>query len=105
MNEEAKRVIDAMKQAFDIFDKMELPIEERKCTLEYDSVIAIIKALEQVTKERDAVEVVRCMDCVEYIPYGDYGDRICGRIGSYFGNTKPSDFCSRGIRKMDSEVE
>lgn len=53
----------------------------------------------------DAVEVVRCRDCVEYIPWGDDGDRICGRIGSYFGNTKPNDFCSRGMRKMDAEVE
>ena len=46
----------------------------------------------------DAVEVVRCKDCKEYIPWGD--GRICGLIGSYFGNTKPNDFCSRGA-KMD----
>lgn len=46
----------------------------------------------------DAVEVVRCKDCAEYIPWL-YGDRICGRIGSYFGNTKPDDYCSRGRKK------
>ena len=46
----------------------------------------------------DAEPVVRCKDCAEYIPWGD--DRICGRIGSYFGNTKPNDYCSRG-RKND----
>lgn len=71
MSEEAKRVIDAMKQALDIFDKMELPVEERKCTLEYDSVIAIIKAFEQVTRERDAaVECLRgrCFACANAIP-------------------------------------
>ena len=49
------------------------------------------------------VEVVRCKDCKEYIPWND--GRICARIGSYFGNTKPNDFCSRGERKMDAEVE
>ena len=51
----------------------------------------------------DAVEVVRCKDCEEYIPWLE-GDYICGRIGSYFGNTKPNDFCSRGVRKTDMEV-
>jgi hypothetical protein len=50
----------------------------------------------------DAVEVVRCKDCEEYIPWLE-GDYICGRIGSYFGNTKPNDFCSRGVRKTDME--
>ena len=52
----------------------------------------------------DAVEVVRCRDCEEYVPWLE-GDYVCGRIGSYFGNTKPNDFCSRGVRKMKREVE
>ena len=52
----------------------------------------------------DAVEVVRCKDCEEYIPWL-YGWRICGRVGSYHGNTEPDDFCSRGRRKMSAEVE
>ena len=46
----------------------------------------------------DVVEVVRCKDCVEYIPWLD--GKICARIGSYFGNTKPNDFCSFGERKV-----
>lgn len=54
MTEEAKLVIESMKQALDVFEKMELPIKERKCTLKYDSVMAIISAFEQVTRERDA---------------------------------------------------
>lgn len=49
----------------------------------------------------DAVPVVRCKDCEEYIPWLD--GKICGLIGSYFGNTKPNDFCSRGIRKKAGE--
>ena len=28
---------------------------------------------------------------------------VCGLIGSYFGNTKPNDFCSRGRRKKAGE--
>ena len=45
----------------------------------------------------DAEPVVRCKDCEEYIPWGN--GKICGLIGSYFGNTKPNDFCSRGRRR------
>ena len=100
MTEEAKRVIDDMKQAFDMFDKMELPVKERKYTLEYDSAIAIIKAFEQVTMERDAaVEYMRgrCFACAnarpsEKIPnmntcghltaavaVGGYGKTVCDK--------------------------
>lgn len=51
----------------------------------------------------DAVEVVRCKDCAFYIPWGDEG-KICGRVGGYYGKTKPDDFCSRSV-KMDEEVD
>lgn len=85
MTEEAKLAIEAMKQAFDVFEKMELPIKERKCTLEYDSVMAIISGFEQVARERDAAiadlkeelrnqsvislcENCRCMPDGDYIP-------------------------------------
>lgn len=46
----------------------------------------------------DAVEVVRCRDCSEYIPWLD-GEKICGLVGSYHGNTKPDDYCSRGRKR------
>jgi hypothetical protein len=49
----------------------------------------------------DAVEVVRCKDCAFYIPWGNEG-KICGRVGAYYGDTKPDDFCSRSVR-MDEE--
>lgn len=57
MNERAKLVIESMKQALDVFEKMELPFEEREFNLEYDSVMAIISGFEQVTRERDALQV------------------------------------------------
>ena len=50
----------------------------------------------------DAEPVVRCKDCAFYIPWGEDG-KICGRVGGYYGKTKPDDFCSRSIR-MDLEV-
>lgn len=50
----------------------------------------------------DAVPVVRCKDCEEYIPWLDR--KICARIGSYFGNTKPNDFCSYGKRRCDNDT-
>ena len=42
--------------------------------------------------------VVFCRDCSEYIEWLD-GQRICGMMGSYYGNTKPDDYCSRGKAK------
>jgi hypothetical protein len=54
-------------------------------------------------KKLDMVEVVRCKDCAFYIPWGDEG-KICGRVGAYYGKTKPDDFCSRSVR-MDLEGE
>ncbi len=62
----------------------------------WNSLIKIIKEAHAV----DAVEVVRCKDCEEYIPWLD-GEKICGRVGSYYGNTKPDDFCSRGNRRTN----
>lgn len=51
----------------------------------------------------DAEPVVRCKDCAFYIPWGDER-KICGRVGAYYGSTKPDDFCSRSVR-MDLEEE
>jgi len=48
------------------------------------------------------VEVVRCKDCAEYHPW--LRGNICMRLGSYYGDTKPDDFCSYGRRK-DAEDE
>lgn len=42
----------------------------------------------------DAAPVVRCKDCVEYGRF--CGGKICMRVGSYYGNTKPNDYCSYG---------
>ena len=44
----------------------------------------------------DEVEVVRCKNCENYIPWLD--GMICSRLGSYYGDTKPDDFCSKGVR-------
>lgn len=42
-------------------------------------------------------ELIRCKDCKEYAEWGD--SMICMRLGSYYGDTKPNDFCSRAERK------
>lgn len=47
MTNEAKIVIESMRQAFEVFADMELPISERKCTLGYDSVIALINGFDE----------------------------------------------------------
>ena len=45
----------------------------------------------------DAVEVVRCKECECYIPWNI--GRICAKSASFYRDTNPDDFCSRGVRK------
>ena len=42
--------------------------------------------------------IVFCRDCEEYKEWLN-GECVCMRLGSYYGNTKPDDFCSRGVLK------
>ena len=58
-----------------------------------------IECLIDETMLTDAVEVVRCQDCKEYIPW--LRGSICSRLGSYYGNTKPDDYCSKGVKKKE----
>jgi hypothetical protein len=46
-------------------------------------------------KEQETV--VRCKDCIEYKEWGT--GKICMRLGSYYGDREPDDFCSLGIRR------
>lgn len=41
--------------------------------------------------------IVFCRECEEYKEWGD--SKICMRLGSYYGNMKPNDYCSYGVRK------
>lgn len=43
-------------------------------------------------------ELVRCKDCIEYRDWN--GGKICMRLGSYHGNTKPDFFCAHGRLKL-----
>ena len=47
-------VIESIKQAFDTFAAMELPIEEQKCTISREAATALFATFEQVKRERDA---------------------------------------------------
>ena len=51
MIEKARRAIEAMSEALDVFDKMELTIEERECTLSYEAATAIIQGFRQLEHE------------------------------------------------------
>ena len=88
--EEALRVVKA-------YDYRGLTIEDVKKVT--DGCVNELRNLPAV----DAEPVVRCKDCAFYIPWGDER-KICGRVGAYYGNTKPDDFCSRSVR-MDLEEE
>lgn len=53
MIEKAREAVEAMKEVLDIFSKMELPIEEHYCTLDYEATTAIIHGFQQLERERD----------------------------------------------------
>lgn len=52
-----------------------------------------------LTRREVGEELVRCKDCKEYKIWGTDGTRICMRLGSYYGDTEPTDYCSYGERK------
>lgn len=47
----------------------------------------------------DAVKVIRCKECEEYVPFMPDGTHLCIRLGTFYGKTKPNDYCSYGKRK------
>ena len=54
----------------------------------------------------DAVPLVRCKDCMHYISIPrESEDKFCGRLGSYYGNTTPNDYCSFGWKKKEVKDE
>lgn len=59
------------------------------------------KAKDALTIKVDRKEIVLCRECEEYKEWD--GSKICMRLGSYYGNMKPNDYCSYGVRK-DGDV-
>ena len=55
MTEEAKKIVEAIKEAFEVLSAMELPAEEQKIGITRDAAMTLIAELEQVTRERDAI--------------------------------------------------
>lgn len=67
-----------------------------------DMIVGMKVVCEYATKDAptvDAVPVIRCKDCKHYDFWGE--SMICMRLGSYYGNTKPNDYCSRAERKEE----
>lgn len=42
-------------------------------------------------------ELIMCRNCEQYKEWED--TMICMRLGSYYGNTKPTDYCSYAWKK------
>lgn len=93
--EEINRV--AWRCALNCAEKMigDLPTIEPKVEFDTESW----KTTATDTPIVEYAPVVRCKDCKEYIPWAD--GYICGRVGSYYGNTKPDDFCSFGEKSEE----
>lgn len=48
MTDEVRKVIEAIKEAFEVFERMELPIAEREYTLSHNAAMALINELERL---------------------------------------------------------
>lgn len=60
-------------------------------------LVDAVGTLGEMLKSGEISEVVRCRDCTEYKEWGS--GKICMRLGSYYGDREPDDFCSLGIRR------
>lgn len=58
MTDKVKQIIETIKQACDVFTAMELPMAERECTLSYEAAMTLVKELERVGQERDALSSI-----------------------------------------------
>lgn len=73
MIEKAREAVEAMKEVLDIFSKMELPIEEHYCTLDYEATTAIIHGFQQLERERDtAVGLVKELGTCNYCKHDSF---------------------------------
>ena len=51
-----------------------------------------------IVKTWDEVgELIRCKDCKHYEQWTNH--KICMLLGSYYGDTKPNDYCSNAERR------
>lgn len=87
-------LVDSIKEKRFVFCSEDMLGEQVIVKTVYDELANALKHAPTV----DAVEVVRCKDCAEYMPWL-YGEKICGLLGSYHGDTKPDDYCSRGRKR------
>lgn len=60
-------------------------------------LVDAVGTLGKMLKSGQISEVVRCKNCSEYREWN--GRKICMRLGSYYGEREPNDFCSLGIRR------
>ncbi|MBR6767387.1 MAG: hypothetical protein IKM02_05495 [Clostridia bacterium] len=52
MTEEARKIVETIKEGFGVLDAMDLPAEEQKCEITRDAAMTLIAELEQVARER-----------------------------------------------------
>lgn len=71
MTDKAKGIIEAIKQGFDIYEAMAMPIQKQTIELTRDSALTLVAELEQITRERDALleeikgDCGRCVHCMD----------------------------------------
>lgn len=57
------------------------------------------KTKDRITITLESKPIVFCWDCEEYQHWD--GDKICMRLGSYYGNMRPDDYCSYGMKRQE----
>lgn len=99
MTEEAKKIVEAIKEAFEVLSAMELPAEEQKIEITRDAAMTLIAELSQAEPVRHGWWRRKLSDC--YWP----GDVICSECNKEYSFSRKPKYCPNCGAKMDAEVE
>ena len=73
---------------------------DNKCTEHlFADIFEILKDVEKASKHKKPANIVYCCECAELQEWD--GRMICMRLGSYYGEVRPNDYCSYGVPKAD----
>lgn len=68
-----------------------------KCYEESDGIVPIYQFPKDGMNIPIVGELIRCKDCKWYEQWTNH--KICMLLGSYYGDTKPNDYCSNAERR------
>lgn len=103
MTNEAKIVIESMRQAFETFADMELPIGERKCTLAYESVMALINGFDEAQHKEENLRKMIDRLCVALDTAKKERDAAIADLN--YAGSPDGEFCSICAYRREEDCE